>query len=133
MLFCAPPCWTSQLGGGFSRSERRPAVLQLALQKIHVNMCCEVGHWACFGQDRESWQPHHKRPKCVFLACRTSVRPALRNNLSLGGGTMRRSFAAALGTIWIMSGVGYPAAAADLKAAALKDGRVVITISGDLE
>src|ERR1700730_3857825 len=49
------------------------------------------------------------------------------------GGSMGRGFAAALGTIWIMSWAGYPATAADLKAAALKDGRVVITISGDLD
>lgn len=45
---------------------------------------------------------------------------------------MRRSSAAVLGMIWVIPWGIYPAAAADLKSAALKDGRIVISISGDL-
>jgi hypothetical protein len=45
---------------------------------------------------------------------------------------MGRRSIAVLGMIWIISWVGYPAAAADLKSAALKDGRIVISISGDI-
>src|SRR5260370_18013409 len=44
---------------------------------------------------------------------------------------MKRSSAAVLGIMWTVW-IGHPATAADLKSAALKDGRIVISISGDI-